>query len=209
MTQSPVNMDKNIASLVEVTEAILRGDFNHQELSIDTEGLLSTLAQKINAMMVNLKTVEAPLTSAGQYTPTAVDQAQTVVDLMAQSTDVVLDKADKLVSLIEELQTRQRTTPTDSDSEAMINSMKAAAYDIIASQSYQDAARQNMEKLIQELNQIRTWLLEALVVLNINRDDSPENILKKTEILREVAQPDEATPLKQDLVDDLMAEFGL
>ena len=181
-----------------------------KKLTIDTEGLLSTLAQKINTMMVNLKTVEAPLTSAGQYAPTAVDQAQTVVDLMAQSTDVVLDKADKLVSLIEELQKRRHpTTSADGDTEAMINSMKAAAYDIIASQSYQDAARQNMGKLIDELNQIRTWLLEALVVLNINRDDSPENIQKKTEILREVAQPDEATPLKQDLVDDLMAEFGL
>lgn len=209
MTQSPANMDKNIASLVEVTEAILRGDFNHRKLAIDTEGLLSTLAQKINTMMINLKTVEAPLTSAGQYAPTAVNQAQTVVDLMAQSTDVVLDKADKLVSLIEKLQTRQHSDSAPGDTESMTNSMKAAAYDIIASQSYQDAARQNMEKLIQELNQIRTWLIEALVVLNINRDDTPENIQKKTDLLREVAQPGEASLLKQDLVDDLLAEFGL
>ena len=66
-----------------------------------------------------------------------------------------------------------------------------------------------MEKLIEELNQIRTWLIEALVVLNINRDDSPENIQKKTKLLREVSQPDETTPLEQNLVDDLMAEFGL
>ncbi|MFC1512966.1 hypothetical protein ACFL5J_00775 [Thermodesulfobacteriota bacterium] len=209
MTQPPASMNKNIASLVEITEAILRGDFSHQKLTIDTEGLLSTLAQKINAMMANLKTVEAPLASAGQYAPTAVDQARTVVDLMAQSTDVVLDKSDKLVALIEDLQTRGQTSPAEGGTEAILNSIKAAAYDIIASQSYQDAARQNMEKLIEELNQIRTWLLEALLVLNINRDDSPENIQKKTEILREVAQPDETTPLKQDLVDDLMAEFGL
>ncbi|MDH3392962.1 MAG: hypothetical protein OEL66_03070, partial [Desulfobulbaceae bacterium] len=174
MPQTPTNNDKTIASLVEVTEAILRGDFNQQNLSIDAEGLLSTLAQKINRMMINLKTVETPLTSAGEHAPTAVDQARTVVDLMAQSTDVVLDKADKLVMLIERLQTQQH--PTAADTESVLNSMKAAAYDIIASQSYQDAARQNMEKLIQELNQIRTWLIEALVVLNINRDNSPENI---------------------------------
>jgi len=209
MTQSPANMDKNIASLVEITEAILRGDFSHQNLTIDTEGLLSTLAQKINAMMANLKTVEAPLTSAGQYAPTAVDQARTVVDLMAQSTDVVLDKADKLLALLADLQTHLPGAHDDGNLDSMINSMKAAAYDIIASQSYQDAARQNMEKLIKELNQIRTWLLEALVVLNINRDNSPENIQKKTDLLREVTLPSEETPLKQNLVDDLMAEFGL
>ncbi|MDH4320030.1 MAG: hypothetical protein OEV73_00885 [Desulfobulbaceae bacterium] len=209
MPQSPANMDKNIASLVEITEAILRGDFSHQKLTIDTEGLLSTLAQKINAMMTNLKTVEAPLTSAGQYAPTAVDQARNVVDLMAQSTDVVLDKADKLIDLLAVLETRLPATADDDTLETTLNKMKAAAYDIIASQSYQDAARQNMEKLIRELNQIRTWLLEALVVLNINRDTSPENIQKKTDLLREMAQPGDETPLKQNLVDDLMAEFGL
>lgn len=207
MTQSPSDMDKNIASLVEVTEAILRGDFNHRKLSIDAEGLLSTLAQKINTMMLNLKSVEPPLTSAGQYAPTAVDQARNVVDLMAQSTDVVLDKADKLVMLVEKMQGQQHSPSADSESQ--LNSMKAAAYDIIASQSYQDAARQEMDKLIQELNQIRTWLLEALVVLNINRDNSPENIHKKTNLLRDVTQPGQPAQLKQDLVDDLLAEFGL
>ena len=199
------NMNKSIASLVEITDAILRGDFSHQVMTVDTEGLLSTLAQKINAMMVNLKTVEEPLAAAGHYTPTAINQAQNVVELMAQSTDLVLDKSDRLLTLATDIETHLATT---ADKTTLID-LKAAVYDIIASQSYQDAARQKMERLIAELDQIRIWLIEALVALNINRDDSPENIQKKTELLREVVQPEESTTLQQNLIDDLLAEFGL
>jgi len=205
-------MDKNIASLVEITDAILRGDYNRQASAIDAEGLLSTLAQKINAMMVNLKTIEEPLTAAGHHAPTAIHQAHNVVELMAQSTEVVLDKSDKLLTLAEQLETLGRETgaePGEGTSPPSLPELKAAVFDIIASQSYQDAARQKMERLIDDLNQIRAWLIEALVVLNINRDGSPENIQQKTELLRGMTQPADAAPLEQNLIDDLMAEFGL
>ena len=208
MPSSAKELDQSLSSLVETTDAILRGDFSRKAMVVDTEGLLSTLAQKINAMIVNLKTVEMPLASAGQHAPDAVADARTVVDLMAQSTDVVLDQSDKLLTLVTDLADRLHTGRGGNASETTINALNATIYDIIASQSYQDAARQKMERLIGDLGQIRGWLLEALVVLNINRDDSPENIQKKAELLREVARPADAESLKQDLVDDLLAEFG-
>ncbi len=209
-TPPPPDLDKNIASLVEITDAILRGDFNRQATAIDAEGLLSTLAQKINAMMVNLKTIEEPLASAGHCAPTAIHQARNVVELMAQSTDVVLDKSDKLLVIAAELEGRDpQPTAVTAPLKPPLPELRAAIYDIIASQSYQDAARQKMERLITELNQIRAWLIEALVVLNIHRDGSPENIQHKSELLREMVQPPDSPPLAQDLIDDLMAEFGL
>jgi chemotaxis protein CheZ len=64
-----------------------------------------------------------------------------------------------------------------------------------------------MEKIIADLNQIRDWLLEVLVILNIKKDSSAENVEKKKALLREV-QAASTPPMKQDLVDDLLAEFG-
>ncbi len=153
------------------------------------------------------------MANAGEQAPTTViDKAQNVVDLMARSTEEVLDKSDKLTVLAEDMERQLgKLKGLDADltgrAEETLSAIKAAVYDIIASQSYQDVVRQKMENMIVDVNQIRDWLIEGLVVLNSKKDRSPENILKKTQILKEVKKPS-GGPLKQDLVDDLLAEFG-
>ncbi|MHB1015399.1 MAG: protein phosphatase CheZ [Desulfurivibrionaceae bacterium] len=201
--------EKSIASLVEITDSFLRGDYKGDVPEVDAEGLLSLLAKKINAMLVNMKTVQVPLANAGAQAPFVVSHAQDVVQLMEQSTGAVLDKSDRIIMQVEELENMLRQAGGDSaQARAAIVEMKAALYDIIASQSYQDVARQKMEKIIVELNQIRDWLIEVLVILNIKKDGSLENLEKKKELLREVHAPSAPSSLKQDLVDDLLSEFG-
>lgn len=210
MTVSDV--DEKIASLVEITDAILRGEFDTQVANvIDAEGVLASLAQKINKMVVNMKSVEAPLTSAGKHAPSVVSSAHSVIELMSQSTGEVLSKADRLMELADQLELALNDENGNGDRTAasdMLTPMKVAVYDIIASQSYQDVARQKMEALISELNQMRDWLVEALVVLNIGKESVSGDLEKKTERLKEAKQSIPDGPLSQDLVDDLLAEFG-
>ncbi|OKY74570.1 MAG: hypothetical protein BM485_12010 [Desulfobulbaceae bacterium DB1] len=209
MTVSDV--DAKIASLVEITDAILRGDFDKQASEVlDAEGVLASLAQKINKMVVNMKSVEAPLTSAGKHAPSVVSSAYNVIELMSQSTGEVLSKADRLAELADQFAHALGDGANGGNVAAsgMITPMKAAIYDIIASQSYQDVARQKMEALIGELNQMRDWLVEALVVLNMGKDSASENLEKKKERLKEAKKTIPDGPLSQDLVDDLLAEFG-
>ncbi|MFH1215676.1 MAG: hypothetical protein V1706_04150 [Pseudomonadota bacterium] len=208
MTVSDV--DAKIASLVEITDAILRGEFDKQVSEVlDAEGVLASLAQKINKMVVNMKSVEAPLTSAGMHAPSVVSSAYNVIELMSQATGEVLSKADKLAELTDKFEgSLGDTNGSNVAANAMITPMKAAIYDIIASQSYQDVARQKMEALIGELNQMRDWLVEALVVLNMGKNSVSKNLEKKKERLKEAKQSIPDGPLSQDLVDDLLAEFG-
>ncbi len=204
-----LNFEKSIASLVEVTDSFLRGDYKGAVPEVDAEGVLSLLAKKINAMLVNMKTVQVPLTSAGEQAPFVLSHAQDVVQLMEQSTGAVLDKSDRIIMHVEELENMLRQSGGDNArTQAAIVEMKAALYDIIASQSYQDVARQKMEKIIVDLHQIRDWLLEVLVIFNIKKDGSLENVEKKKELLREVHAHSAPSSLKQDLVDDLLSEFG-
>ncbi|MGV1098618.1 protein phosphatase CheZ [Thiovibrio sp. JS02] len=202
------HFEKSIASLVDITDALLRGEFKKELPDFDAEGLISILAKKINAMLVNMKTVQVPLASAGEQTPFVVSRAQDVVELMDHSTSTVLDKSDKVIMHAEELETLLRQAGGNPALQNAVTEMKAAMYDIIASQSYQDVARQKMEKIIVDLNQIRDWLIEVLVILNIKKDGSVENLEKKKELLRGVHAPSAPSSLKQDLVDDLLAEFG-
>ena len=201
--------EKNIASLVEITDALLRGDYKGDVPEIDAEGVLSLLAKKINAMLVTMKTVQVPLASAGEQAPFVLSSAQDVVQLMEQSTGAVLDTSDRIVLQVESLENMLRQTGGDSDqARAVIVEIKAALFDIIASQSYQDVARQKMERIVVDLNQIRDWLIEVLVIFNIKKDGSLENLEKKKELLRGVHAPSSPSSLKQDLVDDLLSEFG-
>ena len=208
------NLDKNLKSLVKVTEAILRGEFEEWHTDIDPEGMLSTLAQKINELVINMKNVESPLTNAGKHAPTAVSSAKNVIDLMSQATGQVLDCADKLSENADALEEILKKTDEQNMADLIpaqkkLTEIKTSLFDIIGSQSYQDVARQKMEVLITDLNQIRDWLIEVLLILNIRKDSSPENIQKKTEILKEVSEPTTSETMKQDLVDDLLAEFGV
>ncbi|HIJ90722.1 MAG: protein phosphatase CheZ [Desulfobulbaceae bacterium] len=203
------HFEKSIASLVEITDSFLRGDYMGDVPEVNAEGVLSLLAKKINTMLVNMKTVQVPLANAGEQAPFVVSHAQDVVQLMEQSTGAVLDKSDRIIMQVDALENMLRQTGGDNaEARAVIVEMKAALYDIIASQSYQDVARQKMEKIVVDLNQIRDWLIEVLVILNIKKDGSLENVEKKKELLRGVHAPSAPSSLKQDLVDDLLSEFG-
>lgn len=207
-----VEVDRTIACLVEATDALLRGDFNRDLVSIDAEDLLSDLAIKINKMMLNMKTVEKPLTEAGHQAPGTVSRAESVLDLISQSTNDVLNKSDELIERLNELE-KYFSTGNETERQAVqpfkdtLPLMKSMLFDVIASQSYQDAARQKMEKLIGDLTQTRDWLINVLVILNIKNDASSENLEKKVHVLREVKESG-SEDLKQDLIDDLLAEFG-
>ena len=205
--------NENISSLIEVTDAILQGEFNKDTVLIDAEGVLQELAKKINSMLLNMKNIENSLVSAGQQAPTIVDNAMNIVDLMKKTAGEVLDTSDRLsdsadrleanLSLINDLPGAKKV-----DLQEDVDAIKNDIFDIIATQTFQDVARQKMETMIRDMNQMRDWLVECLLVLNIKKDTSPENIQKKTEILREVKDTSVKDKDKQDLVDDLLAEFG-
>lgn len=209
MTSAGPDINKHLELLVNATESILRGEFDKWDSEIDAEGMLSVLAQRINALVVNMKSVETPLTSAGAHAPSAVVSARNVIELMAEATGQVLDSADKLTSQVDVLENLTKDTNIDiNEYQNTITNVKSCLFDIIASQSYQDVARQKMESLIADLGQIRDWLVEVLVILNIQKNGSPENLEKKTKLLRDVSELSTPDQLKQGLVDDLLAEFG-
>lgn len=207
MAAAGKDINKYIEKLINATDSILNGEYEQRETAIDAEGMLSVLAQKINALVVNMRNVETPLTSAGEHAPSAVMSAKSVIELMAQATGQVLDSADQLTEEVDILEKAVHNSPNEGLSRKLTD-LKSHLFDIIASQSYQDVARQKMEVLINDLAQIRDWLVEVLVILNIQKDGSRENVAHKAKILREVNEARTTDEMKQDLVDDLLAEFG-
>jgi chemotaxis regulatin CheY-phosphate phosphatase CheZ len=212
--QSKNNIEKVIESLLSATECLLMGKYEDAKIEVDSEGLISNLVQKVNAMIINMKTVELPLINANTYAPSALTRAESVITLMAQSTNDVLNTSDQLVETIEKLEKNMKTEEfKDEKLTDYLNKelplMKAGMFNIISSQSYHDVARQKMEALIDDLSNIRNWLIDALVILNIKKDSSEGNVEKKVSLLKQVKNKTMAENARQDLVDDLLSEFGL
>ncbi len=212
--QGKNNIEKVIESLLAATECLLMGKYDDAKIEVDSEGLISNLAQKINTMIINMKTIELPLINAGAQTPSALTRAESVITLMAQSTNDVLNTSDQLVESLEKIE--KNISSAEFSGERLndylnreLPALKAGMFNIISSQSYQDVARQKMEALIDDLNNIRTWLIDALVILNIKKDSSEGNMEKKVSLLKQVKNKTMPENAKQDLVDDLLSEFGL
>lgn len=208
------NIDKNIESLLAATESLLMGNYEEAKVEVDSEGLISNLAKKINSMIINMRTIETPLTNADKQAPNALAHAESVVTLMVESTNDVLNISDQLVESIEKIE--DMVNGGDVNRKTLSNhlmdnlpEMKTGMFNIISSLSYHDVARQKMEALINDLNNIRNWLLDALVILNIKKDSSENNIQQKAELLKQVKNKTTSEKTRQDLVDDLLSEFGL
>jgi chemotaxis protein CheZ len=207
-------MEKVIESLLAATECLIMGKYDDAKIEVDSEGLISNLAQKINTMIINMKTIELPLINAGAQTPSALTRAESVITLMSQSTNDVLNTSDQLVESLEKLEKIMGSEDFKGEKltdylKQELPVMKSGMFNIISSQSYQDVARQKMEALIDDLNNIRTWLIDALVILNIKKDSSEGNMEKKVSLLKQVKNKTMPETAKQDLVDDLLSEFGL
>jgi len=202
-----MDIEKEIERLVEITDAVLAGELDAAgKYDFNGEGILRDLAARINAMIANLRKVEVPLASAGDRTPELTGVARDVLELMDQSTAVVLDKSDRLIELCDRMQDAVAETPAAVND---IAAMKAAVFDIVASQSYQDVARQKMEGLARDLEMVRDWLLEVILVLNLRKDGATDTLKEKARRLVESRAGGEPDLRHQNLVDDLLAEFGL
>lgn len=199
---------KPLEQLLEVAEAIAAGDFS-KEVIVDSEGILAQLASELNKTVRNLRVATPSVTQVAEQTPSLASTAQTVAELMDDSTQTVLDSADEIVNICKGMEDDggQNLKKTD---QGRLKKIKELSLNIISSQSYQDNARQKLKKMEGDLEMIRDILIEALIIMKIRDTTTAEEIQDKREQLRQVtATPPESIDAKQDLVDQLLSEFGL
>ena len=204
MPDQRLNNDDNghLKAILDAVEAVLEGRLD-QEVRVDAQGIVAHLAGAINKIILNLRTAHPNLNRATKEAPALAYAADSVASLMAGAVNEVLSKSDQLLELLGELE----STPEELRQEK-IKQAKALVFDIISSQSYQDRARQELGKLEKKLEAMRDALLKVLLVMNLHHGDG-DKAEHQQKLLEEVKTPDAGGPLSQDLVDELLAEFGL
>ena len=206
-----MNLDdkKPLMQLLKVTQALSAGDFT-QEVSIDAEGLIAQLAGEVNQVVRNMRTAILTFSQTTNQAGNFAYAAQSIGDLMSNSTKTVLDNTDEIINSCEKIEQIEQSKEVLQE----IKNIKVFALDIMSAQSYQDNARQKLEKLEVDLCKIRDAMIDAMIIMNVNTKSDSDHSMNKEEMLKEKQEMLEAAQVKneeqkQDLVNELLAEFGL
>lgn len=176
---------------------------------MDAEGIIGNIASAINKLIKNFKEAKPSLDHVQQKTPAFAATTKTIAELMDDSTKKILDLCDGMIKECDAISVEFESAQASPNCPERFKKLKADIFDIISIQSYQDVARQQLEKMEIQLEEVRDTLIRALIILNLQKN--PE---EHTEIGRKIIEHGHAVSgskqlMSQDLLDELLAEYGL
>ncbi|MDD3554304.1 MAG: HAMP domain-containing protein, partial [Deltaproteobacteria bacterium] len=165
-----MEFEKQLKTLVDITDAIAAGNWD-QDIQFDAEGILGHLAASINQLVRSLRHAKPTLTRISEDTPELADMAQSINDVMVVATQRTLDSADNILNAVSEYENAVSKQEDINHGQArLMKIIKESAYNIIAAQSSQDVARQELDKLENALEEMRDLLIKLLVALKLKKD---------------------------------------
>jgi chemotaxis regulatin CheY-phosphate phosphatase CheZ len=202
------NYEQELQTILHSTKAILNGEIDH-EIQLDTEGIIGNIASAINKLIKNLREAKPSLERVENDTPSFAITTKAVADLMGDSTSKVLDICDNLTKECDSIMASDAVQQAPEIYERH-KKIKSEVFEIISVQSYQDVARQKLEQMEKDLIDVRDTLIKALVILNIKKSPQKQTGDGHKKIIDQIkAGADTKQLVTQDLVDELLAEYGL
>jgi len=184
-------------------------------------GELGELTLYIENTMRQLRTAEAPVTETTVQLPQASEHLSGLAKLTEEGTHRVMELTEELQDnrrqvskLLGELFTHLASGRGGADSTdriAVIVKLLAAddtrLMDIMTALSFQDLVAQRIKKIITILDDVEHKLLQMVVVFGLKQENAPSVNGKADQMLKEL-EASRSTALKQDLVDDILGQFG-
>lgn len=182
---------------------------------------LGDLARYIETTMRKLGEVELPAKAATLQLPQA---SQHLTDL----TRMTEDGTHAVMGLAEDIQDNHAKVAAALDqlAGALVQARRGASYvervgaikqmlsgdekrllDIMTALSFQDLVGQRIKKIVAILDDVQHKLLEMVVIFGLERTGSNPDEGKAGEMLKQL-EASRSTALKQDLVDDILGQFG-
>jgi chemotaxis protein CheZ len=88
-----------------------------------------------------------------------------------------------------------------------LDQIEGHTFEVIASQEFQDLTQQKLHKIAASLQDFERRLVDLLIIFKIKEDQSDPS--GNVELLKSLHDASVADNNKQDLVDQLLAEFGM
>jgi len=198
-------------------EAHVTTETRDAEHSVDDE--LSELTKYMEVITSTIRDMEAPVTTTSDQLPQATAHLNDLAKMTEEGTHRVLALTEEIETnraamkkAMEQLgQNLKGDYATEiQDLLALISADERRIMDIHVALSFQDLVAQRVAKLVTILNEVQHKLLKLVVMFGIKqkKDGGPvQDGGRGYEMLRQL-ESSKTTALEQNLVDDIMAEFG-
>lgn len=183
---------------------------------------LGELARYIEKTVRKLRYVEAPVLATTAQIPQASEHLTDLTRLTEEATHTVM-------ALVEDLQDNRarlrrsvdamadalgRAGPSDADRQHLATVREVLSADerrllsIMTALSFQDMLGQRVAKIVAILEDVEHKLLEMVVMFGMGQDGGQAHPAGRAGDLLRQLEGSRSTVLKQDLVDDILREFG-
>lgn len=183
-------------------------------------GELGELTRYIENTMRQLRCVEAPVEETTAQLPQASEHLSDLAKLTEEGTHRVMELTEELQdNRTRIMQKLGEVTGQFAGSQAGVQTDRMAAItallladdkrlmDIMTALSFQDLVAQRIKKIITILDDVEHKLLQMVVVFGSKQEGSHAANGKANQMLKEL-EASRSTALKQDLVDDILGQFG-
>lgn len=183
---------------------------------------LGELVRYLETTMRKLRQLEMPLTSTATQLPQASEHLRDLTRMTEEGTHTVMalteaiqDNRARIVKALDALAEPAGGIGADGargDRIAAVKQLLEAddkrLLEIMTALSFQDLVGQRIKKIVTILEEVERRLLELVVVFGPKQQEGQSrNEGRAGEMLKQL-DASRSTALKQDLVDDILAEFG-
>ncbi len=192
-------------------------DSPEEDHSINNE--LAELTKYVEMITSTVRDMESPVTTTSDQLPEATAHLNDLAKLTEEGTHRVLALTEAIETNRGAMQTtllqlqQKIGSEHSADVEKLVEMVKAderRLTDIHVALSFQDLVAQRVAKLVTILNEVQHKLLKLVVIFGIKHKkdgSSTKDEGRGSEMLRQL-EASKTTALEQDLVDDILSEFG-
>ena len=204
---APDNSYNSIDEIVDAARAMSQGDFKH-EIKEELYGQLGDIARYINATIKNMQSVEPSIAIASDNIPQASVQLSEISKATEEAThnvmtqvEKVLDNHDLIIHHTESAERGNNIPNSLTEVKNVVSENREILLDIITGLSFQDLTGQKIKMIVGLIEDVEKRLLQLIVTFGLKSKDTNED----DSTLKEFT--DNPT-LKQDVVDNILKEFG-
>lgn len=185
--------------------------------SVDAE--LTELTKYVEVITSTIRDMEAPVTTTSDQLPQATAHLNDLAKMTEEGTHRVLTLTEAIETnrvamkkAVEQLGHKLQGNYAMEVDEvlSMLEADESRIMDIHVALSFQDLVAQRVAKLVAILNEVQHKLLKLVVMFGIKHKKDEGSVQgggRGYEMLRQL-ESSKTTALEQDLVDNIMAEFG-
>ncbi|MBI3606705.1 MAG: protein phosphatase CheZ [Nitrospirae bacterium] len=212
--------DDDLLKLMRDAKSMTDGDEYVTKVNGRMYGELGGLAKSLNQMVKTLESIERPMQTTASELPIAADQLADLTKFTEEAahrilgyTEQVLANHDTMAADLAALKRALAVASPDraslerhaSDLESRVGENRKILMDLITAMEFQDLTGQRLKKIATGIREIQSRLLRLLIVFGLKDQNGGA---ERQEALLSQLEASSKTTLNQNVVDNILQEFG-